>query len=138
MQNIGEVRAAGVELEWHVMPAAWLEFGGAYTYLDIDNRSNPGVRITDVPAHKLTAHALLRPPFPVELVAFAERDSSRWSSDVANLDGFTVLNLKAVYRAPRGASLEFGVDNVTDEAYALSDGFPAAGRRWFATARFRF
>ena len=138
MQNIGEVRAAGVELEWHVMPAAWLEFGGAYTYLDIDNRSNPGVRITDVPAHKLTAHALLRPPFPVELVAFAERDSSRWSSDVANLDGFTVLNLKAVYRAPRGASLEFGVDNVTDEAYALSDGFPAAGRSWFATARFRF
>ena len=138
MQNIGEVRAAGVELEWRARPASWLEFGGGYTYQDLDNRSDPLTRVTDVPAHKLTAHALLQPPIPVELLVFAERDSSRWASDVASLDGFTILNVKAVYRPARGASLELGVDNATDEAYALADGFPAAGRSWFATARFRF
>ena len=138
MQNIGEVRAAGVELEWRMAPAPWLEFGGAYTYMDLDNRSDPRVRVTDVPAHKVTAHAVLHPPVPVELVVFAERDSSRWVSDVTSLDAFTVLNVKAVYRSKRGASLELGVDNATDEVYALADGFPAAGRSWFATARFRF
>lgn len=138
MQNIGEVRAAGVELQWRLVPAPWLEFGGAYAYMDLENRSDPLARVTDVPAHKVTAHAVLHPPVPVELVLFAERDSSRWASDTISLDGFTTLNAKAVYRSKRGASLEFGVDNITDEAYALADGFPAAGRSWFATARFSF
>lgn len=138
MQNVGAVRAAGVEFGIRSEIRSWLEVGGNYTHTDLDNVSAPAVRLTDVVRYKITGHALVRPLAALEVIAFAERDSSRWASNTLELDGFTTLNLKAAYRPAKGMALEAGVTNLTDEDFALADGFPSPGRMWFTNASLRF
>lgn len=138
MQNVGEVRAAGVELGLDAVLSHWLEVGGSYTFVDLDNRSDPATRLTDVPRHKLVAHAVLRPAEAWELVALAQHDSSRWASNTVRLSGFTTLSLKAAYALRKDVSVEAGVSNLADKNYALADGFPSPGRMWFANAEYRF
>lgn len=138
MQNVGEVRIRGVELGLSSPVNRWLELGGNYTWLDLDNTGTPGTRLTDVPRQKLVAHALLRAGSQVDVTAFVEHNSSRWVSNTLELGGFTVLNLKASYRPLKSTTLEAGVNNAFDRNYALADGFPSAGRMWFANARYTF
>lgn len=137
MQNVGEVRAAGFELGLRAAPAEWLEIGGNYTFTDLENRSAPNVRLTDVPGHKLTAHALLRTAPAADIVVFAEHESARWASNTTRLSGFTTVDLKAVWRPTRPLAIEAGVGNVTDRNYSLADGFPSPGRTWLASASYQ-
>jgi len=67
-----------------------------------------------------------------------EYDGSRWASNTVKLDGFTTLNLKAAWRPTKNLSAEAGVNNVGDENYELDQGFPAAGRMWFANLNYTF
>jgi outer membrane receptor protein involved in Fe transport len=59
MQNAGRAHISGVELGARGSAGAWLDFGGNYTYTDMKNVSDRAIRLTDVPRHKLTAHAVL-------------------------------------------------------------------------------
>jgi iron complex outermembrane receptor protein len=115
-----------------------MELGGNYTYTNLENVSDPATKLTDVPRTKLTAHALFRPISAVDLIAFAEYNSSKWVSNTVSLEGFTTLNLKAVYRPAKNVSAEAGVTNLTDRNYSLADGFPNPGRMWFANANYQF
>lgn len=72
------------------------------------------------------------------MVALAEHNSERWASNTVRLDGFTTLNLKLVFQPLASTSIETGVENLSDRDYALADGFPAAGRTWFANVNYRF
>ncbi|MDC8756319.1 TonB-dependent receptor plug domain-containing protein [Janthinobacterium fluminis] len=138
MQNAGQVRVAGVELSLRGTLAPWLELGGNYTLTDLKNVSAAAVKVTDIPRHKITAHALLRPAAGVEVIGFAEHNSGRWVGNTLELAGFTTLNLKAIYRVAQGVALEAGVANLTDKHYALADGFPSAGRTWLLNASYSF
>jgi len=138
MRNVGKVRASGIEVGLRGPVAAWLELGGNYTFTYMENVSSPNTRLTNVPRHKITAHASLHPFEAVDVVAFGEYDSSRWASSTVNLAGFTTLNLKAVYRPAKNIDLEGGVSNLTDEDYALADGFPSPGRMLFANVTYKF
>ena len=62
----------------------------------------------------------------------------RWASNTLELSGFTTLNLKAAFTPIEGTTLETGVSNLSDQDYALSDGFPSPGRMWFANANYQF
>lgn len=128
MQNAGRAHIAGLELGLRGSAGAWLDWGGNYTYM----------RLTDVPRHKLAAHAVLHAARQFDLVALAEYDSGRWVSNTLALGGFATVNLKAVYRPMPALSLEAGVNNLADRNYALADGFPAAGRSWMANASVQF
>ncbi|MDN2712170.1 TonB-dependent receptor [Janthinobacterium sp. SUN118] len=138
MQNAGRAHISGVELGLRGRAGAWLDFGGNYTYTDMKNVSDRTIRLTDVPRHKLTAHAVLHAARQVDVVAIAETNSGRWVSNTLELGGFTTVNLKAVYRPMPALSLEAGVANLGDRNYALSDGFPSAGRTWLANAQVQF
>lgn len=138
MQNVGVVRIAGLELGVEARAAGWLGIGGNYTFTDAERRDAAGARLTDLPRHKLTAHALVSIMPTLELVAFIEHESTRWASDSVRLSGFTTLDLKAVWRPARALSIEAGVGNVTDRNYALAEGFPGPGRTWLASARYEF
>ncbi|APA71467.1 TonB-dependent receptor [Janthinobacterium sp. 1_2014MBL_MicDiv] len=138
MQNAGRAHISGVELGLRGRAGAWLDFGGNYTYTDMKNVSDRAIRLTDVPRHKLTAHAVLHAARQVDVVAIAESNSGRWVSNTLELGGFTTVNLKAVYRPMPALSLEAGVANLGDRNYALSDGFPSAGRTWLANAQVQF
>ncbi|MBB1074943.1 TonB-dependent receptor [Rhodoferax sp. 4810] len=138
MQNVGKVRASGIELGLSSRVASWFELGGNYTLTRLSNISDPTTKLTDIPRHKLTAHALFHPNDVVDLIAFAEYNSSRWVSNTQEISGFTTLNLKAAYRATKSVTAEIGVNNVTDKNYALANGFPSPGRMVFANASYQF
>ncbi len=138
MVNIGRVQSSGVELSLISPVTAWLDVGGNYTYTNLKNDSDPKVKITDIPTSKLTLNATARPTANTELIAFIESAGSRWASNTVRLDGYTTLNVKAVYRPLPAITTEAGVTNLTDRNYSLADGFPNPGRMWFANAMYRF
>ena len=140
MRNAGRAHISGVELglRGSAGAGAWLDWGGNYTYTDMQNVSDRATRLTDVPRHKLTAHAVLHAARQVDVVAIAEANSGRWVSNTLELGGFATLNLKAVYRPMPALSLEAGMSNAADRNYALADGFPGAGRTWLANAQYQF
>ncbi|MBV6415759.1 MAG: Vitamin B12 transporter BtuB [Steroidobacteraceae bacterium] len=138
MQNIGKVRASGVELGLRADLAGRFEVGGHYTFTDLDNRSDPTTRLTDVPEHKFTGHALWHATGFLDVLLFVEHDSARWASDTVELAGFTTLDLTVSARPRKGMWFEAGVANLADRNYSLADGFPAAGRRWFVNAGWKF
>ncbi len=138
MQNVGKARIKGVELGLKTPLGTQWEVGGNATWMDLKNVSDPTVKLTGIPETKIILHALWRPVAAVDLIAFAEHDGGRWASDTVKLDGFTTLNLKAVWRPMKNLSAEAGVNNVTDKNYELDYGFPAAGRMWFANLNYQF
>ena len=58
--NVGKVRTSGVELGLSAFVSSALEVGSNYTYINLENVSDPTVRITDIPRQKLTAYANYR------------------------------------------------------------------------------
>ncbi|MBV7537782.1 TonB-dependent receptor [Duganella sp. sic0402] len=138
MRNVGKVRSTGFEVDARTALNRWADIGAAYTYTALKNVSSASTRVTDVPKQKLTAQASLHPRGDVDVVAFAEHNSSRWASNTVELAGFTTLNLKLAYRPVAHVSMEAGVTNLNDKNYALADGFPSAGRQWFGNITYRY
>jgi iron complex outermembrane receptor protein len=137
MQNLGKVRISGLELAMHDQLSARLAAGFSFTLIDRDNRAT-ATRLTDVPRQKLSLDARFQPANDIDLIAWLEANSSRWVSDTTRLAGFATTNLKAVWRATPQLAAEAGASNVFDKDYALADGFPSAGRMWFAGASYQF
>jgi iron complex outermembrane receptor protein len=52
--------------------------------------------------------------------------------------GYATTDLKVVARLPDNFSISAGVRNVFDKNYQLEDGFPEAGRNWFANLSYTF
>lgn len=55
-----------------------------------------------------------------------------------DIGSYALLNFSAEYAFNDNATLNIGVNNLLDENYSLSEGFPEAGRQFFASARMRF
>lgn len=138
MRNVGEVKVQGLELGVRATPSSWLELGGNLTLMDQKNVSNPDVRLLSVPDRKLFAYARVTPLARVSLQATVEHNAKRWASNTLALSGYTLVGLKAGWQVLDKLSLEAGVDNLGDKLHELDAGFPAAGRTWFANARYEF
>jgi iron complex outermembrane receptor protein len=138
MQNVGEVRIAGLELGAKAPIGAHWELGGNLTLLDRENRSDPDTRLTGVPDHKLTAHLLWRPIDRLEALLYLQYEGPRWDSQTVELDSYTTANFKLSYRPVEALLLEARLDNLADVNYELADGYPAAGRTWMLNARYEF
>lgn len=138
MQNVGQVHSSGFELGLRSPVTSWLDLGGNFTYLDMENVSSPNTKLTDVPREKATFYALIRPFGQLEIVPFIESESARWASNTVRVGAHTTLNLKAAYKPMKGLTLEAGVNNLTDQNYALADGFPNPGRMWFGNLNYQF
>lgn len=138
MQNIGEARFKGLELGLTAPIGDQWEIGGNATWMDIENKTNKDIRITGVPDVKVIVHALWRPMPMLDVVVLGEHDSNRWVSDTEKVSGFTTFDLKTAWRPVAGVTTEVGVNNVADKNYELNDGFPEAGRMWFANVSYSF
>ncbi|MFN3709719.1 MAG: TonB-dependent receptor plug domain-containing protein [Alishewanella aestuarii] len=133
MQNIGRVEASGVELGWQAAVASTWQVGGNYTLTRLKNKTEPQIRITDIPQHKVVLHGQWQPTPALALQLQAEHNSKRVATVARELAGFTVINLSARYQLPANWRLSAGVNNLTDQYYELANGFPAAGVSWFST-----
>lgn len=140
-KNIGHVQRYGYEFETAAAIMDNLEAGLNYTFMYNKNRSNDQP-ITDVPKHKIFAYGKYSPIRPLTLLASVEYDTKRYSSaDGINFDTageFVVINTKASYEPFRDVMLEFGINNLLDRDYELTEGYPEAGRTYFVQARYKF
>jgi iron complex outermembrane receptor protein len=140
MQNIGEVRASGVDTGLHLSLGA-IEFGTVYSYLDRDNITSPTVHLIDTPEHKFAADLRWNITRVWNLTATTEASSSRYttSNGVQKTSGFGVTNVKTGYRLfDEKLLIETGVRNAFDRLYEYSEGFPEAGRTWFLQTNYSF
>lgn len=138
MQNVGKVKASGLEASIKQNLASWVIVGGTYTYTHLENVSNPSTKLTDVPRNKVTAYTHMKPSSSWAVVAQVEYDSDRWASNTVRLNGFTTINCKVAYQPIPAVDIELGINNLTDRNYSLADGFPSPGRSWFANLNYRF
>ncbi|MFH0784698.1 MAG: TonB-dependent receptor, partial [Pseudomonadota bacterium] len=138
-QNIEEVDLSGVELEVATTILKTLEIGNNYTYTHADNKSDD-TKIINVPEHKVVAY--LRYTFFEKLITQidAEYNSKRFSSTngVQVADGYIVANTKVGYDIGKGFLVDVGVKNLFDENYEIQEGYPEAGRTFFANLRYTF
>jgi|SRR5581483_3314955 len=147
-QNIGssENRGLDVGLDWTASPQATL--GASYGYIHqrtlttLAKNTEP-VKGTDTPPQSGSLHGDLRPFKRLSVVPELEYASWRYSfSDgkgtTRKVGGFTLANLKLALRLPHEIALSAGVENLFDKNYVLQEGFPEAGRTWFANARYSF
>ncbi len=132
MQNVGKATSSGLELSLRSSQGAW-DHVGNYTWLERQNKSNPAVKLTDTPRHKLFASSTWRFAPSWSTTGSVETMSSRFSSTDGRqvAGGFGVANLKAGYRLNNGLLIEAGARNLFDRLYAYTEGFFEAGRTWF-------
>ncbi|MEF3191178.1 MAG: TonB-dependent receptor [Campylobacterales bacterium] len=138
MQNIGQARIRGVELDvTSKLTDSW-KVGGNATFLDLENLSNPSQKLRGIPNRKITLNTEWQPIKQVKLIGYVEHDGYRWAADDSKVDGFTIANLKTIWQPTAYLSVEVVVNNVTDQNYELNDGFPGPGRMWLAQAKLSY
>lgn len=139
LQNVGESRHLGTELGFDYKAHEAVQFGVNYTCLDRKNISQPAVKLIDTPRHALFGYADLRPVRWLSIIPSVEYSSSRWAlSTGAEVGGYAVFNLKFAIRLPGETTLSFGVNNVCDRNYAMTEGYFEPGRTLFANVQVKF
>ena len=152
-QNVGHVDLSGIELgcKGEILPN--LKGGMNYTYLQYINVENPTL-ITGLPHNKVFAY--LQYFMPVKgwsMLGSVEYDTDRYSDASyapAVATAYTLVNFKTIYKFPEqcfsglGApfplhvQLEAGINNIFDQLWELSEGYPEAGRTFFVQMRFNY
>lgn len=145
MQNVGTAEHSGLELSLEqALGGAWA-LQGAYTYLVRRNISDPTVELTDSPRNRLYTALQWLASDQWKILATLEAEQGRVVAYAATgktiyreLGGFGIAGLKAQWSPRKDLSVDFGVSNLGDKWYELSDGFTMPGRTWFANASYRF
>lgn len=143
--NIGRVRAEGIEVELGARPSDRWVTRAVYAWVDTENRTagsvNEGNVLARRPRHTLTLSADWVSPLAdftlggdVRLVG----DSFDNASNLTPLDGYALADLRA--SLPFGERFElFGrVENLFDADYQTAAGYATAGRSAYVGARARF
>ena len=137
MQNLGQARYYGGELEIEGHPVSILNASVNYTLLKRENVSNPRVKFLDTPDHKIIVSANISPISIVDMTASAEYDSRRYSTSdgIYTAGSFAVYNVKTSVHLLKQFVVDAGIQNLFDENYALTEGYPEPGRTYYATLR---
>lgn len=138
-QNVGRAAYYGAEagLGYQLMPA--LRMDANYTLTIRKNKSNPLIFLTDVPKNKVFASVSYQPVKRVSVIASEEYNSRRYSTSYGTIAGsFYLTNARVQIELIKGFSVDGGVNNIFDLNYQLVEGFPEAGRNYFANLHYTF
>lgn len=138
MQNTGESVFKGIDLSFVYQPASVINLYAAYSYIQRKNISNPDILFTDVPDHKLFASIDYIIAEKMFLTLSGEYDSERYNaSDGTRVSsGFFVMNAQASYHFKQFITAEVGINNIFDKNYTIQEGYPEAGRNFYAAIYF--
>lgn len=139
VQNVGRAEFYGVEFATGYPLYAHLQVDANYTIIVRNNLSAPTVYFTDVPRHKVFASIQYKPLAKFYLLASEEYNSTRYSTSYGTPSGaFYLSNVKANLKLIKGFAVEAGVNNLFDRNYTLVEGYPEAGRSYFANLIFNY
>jgi iron complex outermembrane receptor protein len=135
MQNLGKARYYGGEVEIEAHPVAMLSASANYTLLERENISNPGVKFLDTPDHKIVVSTNVYPIPPLDITASMEYNSKRYSTSdgIYTAVPFAVYNIKTSINLFKQFVVDAGIQNLFDENYSLTEGYPEPGRTYYAT-----
>jgi len=144
-QNVGRTRNLGLELSLvQKLSAAWSAHA-SYTYLDRTNLSDRSITLTDTPRQRVYASLQWNPTAQWQLRAEVEAEQGRQvplsasgQSQVYQMAGYGVAHLRARYLPRPDTTVDFGVANLGDKWYQLSDGLPMPGRSLYVNVGYRF
>ncbi len=134
-RNVGRQRRQGIELSVARTFPAVGDLSLGWSYVDVDNLSQPAVRALYTPHHKLRLASQtplgervhMRLGFKVEDGRLSASDGSRWTS------GFGILDAGFDINIGKGLHLLIEGQNLTNRLYAYDEGFPESGRSYAAT-----
>jgi iron complex outermembrane recepter protein len=138
MQNTGESVFKGIDLSFVYKPVTVLNIYAAYSYIKRNNISNPDILFTDVPDNKLFASVEYGIAKKMFLTISGEYDSKRINaSDGTRVSpGFFVMNFQASYHFKNFITAEAGINNIFNRNYTIQEGYPEAGRNFYAAIYF--
>jgi iron complex outermembrane receptor protein len=137
MQNTGKAEFKGFELTADYAFAKWASLSANYSYIERKNLSNPELFFTNVPNHKVWANLKATPVKNLEINLNAEYNSERFSTSYGTVAGaFDLYNLHASYNLKQ-FTIFTGIQNLLDENFAYTEGYPAPGRNSFVKIMFR-
>ncbi len=143
--NVGRVRAQGIEIELGANPSDKFGMRAAYAYVDTENRTaaaaNEGNVLARRPKHALTFSADWETPLAGFTIGGDIRmvgDSFDDAGNFTRLDGYQVVTMRG--SLPVGEHVElFGrIENLFDADYQTAAGYGPAGRGAFVGARTKF
>lgn len=143
-QNVGEAKYKGIEFS---VDSFWndnLTTNIAYTYMNfkLEKSVSDDVKyITGLPKHTLSFRANYKPISKLSIIPTIRYESDRYVDNEVTSPttrDFMVMDLKTSYEIKKGLTLSVGVKNIFDKYYYYSEGFPMAGRNYYATVRYLF
>jgi iron complex outermembrane receptor protein len=139
MQNLGKARYYGGEVEIEAHPVAMLSASVNYTLLKRENISDPGVKFLDTPDHKIVVSTNVYPVSLLDVTASMEYNSKRYSTSdgIYTAGSFAVYNIKTSLNLFKQFVVDAGIQNIFDENYSLTEGYPEPGRTYYATLHIR-
>jgi len=139
VQNVGMAEYYGAEAGVGYQLNRAIRIDANYTHIIRNNLSSPQIFLTDVPKNKVFGSLSYRPINRLYLVASEEYNSKRYSTSYgAVANGFYLTNANAQLTLVKGFSGEGGVNNLFDRNYQLAEGYPEAGRNYFANLMYNF
>lgn len=133
VENIARARARGVELTAGVTAGDW-QADAAFTWLNAEDEASGSDLLRRAP--RTFNVALFRSLGALRLGGEATHVAARSDIDIATfarkqLPSYTLLRAVAEWRAGRHLTLRLRAENLTDEEYALVDGYNSFGRSLF-------
>lgn len=138
-QNVDKVRSRGIELGGEFwLGDNWL-LGTQYSYLDRKNLSSD-LQLTDTPEHTLFTYVSWQVTQALTLSADTKYESKRFSSTDRQrvASSFTLAGVRGSYQFGQGFTARAGVENLFDRDYSYQEGFPEAGRTYYANLSYQF
>ncbi|ACF13418.1 TonB-dependent receptor [Chloroherpeton thalassium ATCC 35110] len=139
-QNTGEATFTGFECAAEWQPKRWLNAMLGYSYIDQKNDSDPSLKFTGVPRHKLSGYVQYLLDKDKWALLETEYNTKRYStSDGSYTAGeYIVFNLRANATVLEMLSLQMAVENLFDRNYEISEGYPEPGRQLVISLMYHF
>jgi iron complex outermembrane recepter protein len=140
LQNVAKAEYYGGEASVECKIIKPLSLQVNYAYVVRNNLSSPEVKFTGVPTHTIQGALIYRYKKRSYLNVNFENYSDRIvTSNGDKVDSYFLVNAKAAYAfLKESLVLEAGINNILDNAYQISEGYPMPGRNMFVSAVYHF
>jgi len=139
VKNVGRSEYLGGEIGLEAALGGGVRAGANYTYIKMNNLSNPSIRFTNVPRNKVFSFVQWGFGDLLYAQVNGEYNSGRYSTSYGTRAGaFSLFNGLVSYRVWKYFSVEGGANNIFDRNYQLVEGYPEPGRNYFVSLRYRY
>jgi iron complex outermembrane receptor protein len=135
--NLDSAAVWGIEsgLDWTVIPSVVIGASLSWNRYTVIKSSRGITALALYPEITAAAHAVYNPIPALSLIPGLQYVAARWadSSAETELDGYCLVNLKAVYEINKYLSVSAAIENIFDTLYEIRAFFPQAGRTYSFT-----